>query len=365
MASEGRAQARALELLQALASEPHRFDLFQVMRRLECAYREAPRLGEGRPADEPVRFGQEPSVAFAPAAIASFSLEVNRPKLTTFSFGVFGPNGPLPLHLTQHACHRICNHEDEVLKLFLDLFHHRLLTLFYRAFASAEPTIARDRPSSDRFILFVGSLFGMGLPSTRNRGRVSDLTKLYYGGLLARQTRDADGLEFLVGDVFRVTARVEQLVGEWVEIPAANRSQLGKVNCVVGRDALLGTHVYLCAGKFRLVLGPLARDRFESFLPGSPALETLVNLVRIYAGDELTWELKLLLDRPEWYPTALGRSRLGWDTWIGVRSSMWKLAELVVDPTSRTQLATGCPVDGAGNAFEPPKRSGPQERANV
>lgn len=342
MAGEDRHETRALELLQALEREPHRFDPFQAMRRLECAFREQPRLGEAlRAADEPVRLGQEPSVAFAERPIASFSRAGDGPpRLATYFFGVFGPNGPLPLHLSEYARDRLRNAGDAALARFLDVFHHRMMTLFYRAFADGEPAIARDRPSSDRFALFVGSLLGTGLPSTRRRDLVSDRTKLHYAGLLAKQNRDADGLRALVADVFRVRAHVEQFVGEWVGIPEANRSYVGRANAALGVDTLVGTRSWLCTGKFRLVLGPLRRAQFDAFLPGSSGLEKLASLVRVYAGDELGWELRLVLAKPEWAPAALGRSRMGWNSWIGHRPSTWRGADLLLDPARRAGVAS-------------------------
>jgi type VI secretion system protein ImpH len=341
MAGEDRKTARVLELLRALASEPHRFDLFQALRRLECAFRDRPRWGEAlRPADEPVRLGQEPSLSFAERAVASFSQgEERTPRLSTFYFGVFGPNGPLPLHLTEYARDRLRNSGDATLARFLDVFHHRMMTLFYRAFADGEPAIARDRPSSDRFAVFVGSLIGTGLPSTRGRGLVSDSTKLHYAGLLAMQTRNADGLAAFVGDLFRVPAEVEQFVGEWVDIPPGHRSRLGRANCLLGLDAVIGTRTWLCESKFRLVLGPLRRDQFERFLPGSAALEELAELVRTYAGDELSWDLRLVLARPEWRAMALGGSRLGWNSWVGLSPAAWQRAEFTFDPAVRNRFA--------------------------
>jgi type VI secretion system protein ImpH len=341
MAGEDRQTTRVLELLQALGSEPHRFDLFQALRRLECAFRDRPRWGEAStPADEPARLGQEPSLSFAEKTIASFTNgDGGPPRLSTFAFGVFGPNGPLPLHLTEYARDRLRNSGDSTLVRFLDIFHHRMMTLFYRAFADAEPTIARDRPSSDPFAVFLGSLIGMGLPSTRDRGLVPDATKLHYAGLLAMQTRNADGLAACVGGLFRVPAEVEQFIGEWVDIPPGHCSQLGRANCVLGVDAVVGTRSWLCASKFRLVLGPLHRDRFEGFLPGSPALAELADLVRTYAGDELAWDLRLVLARPEWRGMALGGGRLGWNSWIGLRPERWQRAEFTFDPGSRGRSA--------------------------
>jgi type VI secretion system protein ImpH len=351
----------------ALEREPHRFDLFQALRRLECAFRERPRLGEAlRPADEPVRLAQEPSLAFADRAISSFSRGGDGPpRLTNLVFGVFGPNGPLPLHLTEYARDRLRNGADAALARFLDVFHHRMLTLLYRAHADTEPTIARDRPSSDRFATFVGALFGMGLPSTRDRDLVSDLTKLHYAGLLVRQTRDAESLESLVGDVFRVDARVEQFVGEWVEIPASSLSQLGRANCTLGVDALLGRRSWIRSGKFRLVLGPLRREQFEGLLPGTPRLERLASVVRAYAGDELAWDLKLVLAEPEWRPMALGRSRLGWNTWMGAQPAVWQRAEIVFDPACRARFTPDPSHRGQGELLASSPPSHAREQVHV
>jgi type VI secretion system protein ImpH len=346
MASEDGRPARALALLKALESEPHRFDLFQALRRLECAHPDRPRLGEaGAPAEEPVRVGQEPSVAFPDRTIASLEQGDGPPRLSTFTFGVFGPNGPLPLHLTEYARDRMLNAQDPTLARFLDIFHHRMATLFYRAFADAEPTISLDRPAADRFAVFIGSLFGTGSPSTRNRGLLPDRTKLHYAGLLAAQARNADGLAALVGDLFRVAARVEQFVGEWVDVPEGERSRLGGKNCSLGVDVLLGARTWLCAGRFRLVLGPLRRAQFDRFLPGAPDLVSLAEVVRTYAGDELTWDLELALARPDWRSLALGASRLGWDSWVGARPDTWRAAALLLTAASRVRPTTACDPD--------------------
>ncbi len=81
-----------------------------------------------------------------------------RPRLQVRLFGLLGPNGPLPLHITEYARERLRHANDPTLSRFLDLFHHRFLTLFYRAWAQAQPHVNRDRPRDDRFAVYVGSL---------------------------------------------------------------------------------------------------------------------------------------------------------------------------------------------------------------
>src|SRR5690606_19296656 len=127
-----------LTYFRALKDSPHGFDFFQAMRRIECLHPEKPRLGAGlRPMDEPVRLAQEPSMAFAPASLSSFLLPAGgRPaRMEVRFFGLLGPNGPLPLHLTEYARMRLLNAGDATFARFLDMLNHRFLMLFYRAWA--------------------------------------------------------------------------------------------------------------------------------------------------------------------------------------------------------------------------------------
>ena len=142
-------------------------------------------------------------------------------------FGLFGPNGPLPLHLTEYARERQLHHGDQTLARFADLFHHRMLLLFYRAWAQAQPTVSLDRPRDDRFADFVGALIGIGSPALHARDAVHDHAKLHFAGLLTRQVRSAEGLEALLSGWLRRAVRVEQFAGAWLPLQDTERSRLG------------------------------------------------------------------------------------------------------------------------------------------
>src|SRR4029450_2713744 len=118
-----------LAFFAALAEAPYRHDFYQTLRRLECLYETKPRWGQAlRPIDEPVRLGQDPDLSFAPAPLASFSAkDGDVPRLQVRLFGLFGPNGPLPLHVTEYARERLRHHADATLCRFLDIFHHRFI----------------------------------------------------------------------------------------------------------------------------------------------------------------------------------------------------------------------------------------------
>lgn len=341
MAGTDRQAADALELIYALEAEPYRFDFYALLRRWECAHTDKPRLGTSlRAADDPIRLAQDPSLSFAPAAISSFRAGKgsSAPRLGVEFFGLLGPNGPLPLHLTDYARDRLRNANDPTLVRFFDVFHHRLLTLFYRAWAVAQPAPSLDRPESDRFSTYVASVFGLGMPSLRQRDEVPDLAKLHYAGLLAPQVRGADGLRAILSDFFKLPVAVKEFVGHWMRLPTGERTRLGgkRETAALGLTAVVGARVWDCQHKFRIVIGPLGLGDYRRLLPGGDSLRRLVVWVRNYVGDELIWDLQLVLKQSEVPKLALGKQgQLGWTTWIASKQFSRAAADLVLDPQSR------------------------------
>jgi type VI secretion system protein ImpH len=326
----------AAELFSELARRPYSFHLYTAMRRLEAVFPDKPRFGRSqRLKDDPVRFGQEPSLAFAPSTLASFQppTATSPPRLDTFFFGLFGPNGPLPLHLTEYARDRERNSRDLTLRRFADLFHHRMLQLFYRAWADAQPTVQHDRPGEDRFAQYVGSVCGYGLDSLRGRDALPDHARLHWAGWLASPTRSAEGLERLLAGFFRMPVRVETFCGHWIHLPDAMLSRLGGAQCALGASATLGERVWDVAGKFRIVFGPCGYGDFSRLLPGSESLERLKSLVRAWVGDSMWWDVNVILKKSEVPGTQLNaRSGLGWNTWLLGGGAKRDAADYVIDP---------------------------------
>ena len=317
-------EAKRAELFRAVQAEPYRYDFFQVLRRIEALFPEKPRIGAAlRPVDDPIRLAQEPSLSFAPATLSSFTAPNDKsryPRMEVRFFGLLGPNGPLPLHLTEYARERQMHNGDRTFARFLDVFHHRFLSMFYRAWAQAQPTVSLDRPRSDRFAAYTGSLVGLGTPSMLKRDAVPDHAKLFYSGLLSRHVRNSDGLAALLSGFFRNPVRIEQFVGHWLTLPVQDRTRLGAKAGSLGGGAMVGSRVWDRQHKFRIWIGPLTLAQYESFLPGGSALAKIVAWVRQYVNFELDWDLRLVLLRAEVPQTRLGKyGRLGWTTWLGKR----------------------------------------------
>ncbi len=306
-----------------LFAAPERFGLFAALRLLEASNPDRPRFGEARRAcDEPARLCQPPHLHFPPAAIDRIDVlqDGRPPRLYTFAFGLFGPQGPLPLHVSSEAQAR--RRSDRALADFCDVFHHRLIALYWRAHAKARPAIEQDRPDANRFRHRLGAVAGLAGPAHFDRSALPDRFALFTAGLIAMQTRPTEVISRLVGLFFGVPARLEEFAGAWVDVPLAARTRIGRMGNAhrLGVDAVEGGRVYLRHHRFRLVLGSLGLGDFTQFLPGGPAQARLEAMVHHAVGLEFDWDVQLVLRRDEVPGTALGRgTRLGWTSWIAAR----------------------------------------------
>lgn len=325
MARDHRPPPDLVALAAALEREPYRFDFYRALRRVEAMHPARPRLGKATKAsDDPVRLGQQPATTFAPATLAEFQAgrEGRPPRLLVHFLGLLGPNGPLPLHLTEYVRDRLRNHNDPTFARFLDVFHHRMLELFYRGWAQTRPTVSLDRPDEDRFGTYVGSLFGIGMPAFRGRDAMPDLAKLHYAGHLSCQTRHADGLQSILGDFLKLPVRVQEFIGHWLPLPRDCRWRLGRARATgtLGESTVVGARVWDRKSKFRVCIGPVGLRDYERLLPGGVSLARVVAVVRNYVGDQLAWDLNLSLKQAEVPAIRLGAAgRLGWTTWLTSR----------------------------------------------
>lgn len=309
-------------LLARLARSPWQFGFLHTLRRIDCLQPERPRAGcSPRAADDLVRLGQQPSMRFAPSELARVEQPGSGrpPRLLVYFLGLLGPNGPLPLHLTEYARERQRNADDPTFARFLDLFNHRMLTLLFRAWGQAQPAVSFDRPDEDRFGAYLGSLSGSGMPAFRARDAMPDLAKRHFAGHLACQTRHPDGLKSMLQALLNLPVRIDELVGHWLVLPRDCRLRLGESpeTGALGRTTTIGARVWDHQSKFRVCVGPATLSDYLRLLPGADGLARVIAVVRNYVGDQLDWELNPVLAAPEVPALRLGSGvRLGWTTWL-------------------------------------------------
>lgn len=320
--TSGHQDDRLTSYREALLARPWAHDFYQVMRRIEGLNPSLPRLGEARrPAEEPIRLGQPPDLAFAPATISHVEVEPGgRLRILVNFLGLWGPQGPMPSHLTEFARERQRNHGDVALVRFADTFHHRALLLFYRAWRQAQPVAGRDSPSGDRYGTYVGALFGQGAPAWQRRTEIADDSKRYFAGHLHRSARNADGLADILSLYFGTTVRIEQFTARWMQLPQSQRFSLGRGGgaAALGTGAVVGTRVLDAQYHCCIRLGPMSVADYERMLPEGAWHGRLREWVREYVSEELDVLAIAEVERAEVPGIALGRAgRLGWTSWLG------------------------------------------------
>jgi type VI secretion system protein ImpH len=337
--------------LEALRRAPWRFGFLQTLRRLDCAQPGRPRIGGSpRAADDPVRLGQRPSMRFPPAELAGLDrTAAGRPdRLSVYFFGLLGPHGPMPLHLTDYARRRIREHNDPTFARFLDVFNHRMLALYFRGWAQAQPAVSFDRPDEDRFGDYLSSLGGTGMPSLQRRDAMPDLAKRRFAAHLGCQARHPDGLRSMLSVLLGVPVRIEELIGHWLTLPDDCRWRLGadRANGALGQTTTVGARVWDHQSKFRVRVGPVPLGTYEALLPGGALLPQVKAVVRNYVGDQLDWDLRPVLAEAEVPRLRLGvAGRLGWTTWLASGALGRDGDDLELDPeTASSTQGNGRPT---------------------
>ncbi|MDY7544843.1 type VI secretion system baseplate subunit TssG [Glaciimonas sp. CA11.2] len=326
-----------LETLKAWFNEatPWKSGFLSLLRAVAARDPMAPLPGTAHlPDEELYRLGQQPTMIFAPREIASIQVRHGRLGIRLYGLGIWGAQGPLPLHLTELAYTRIVGHHDDTLMRFADLFHHRALSQFYRAWASSQATASLDRRGEETFSLYVGSLGGID-PKEAEDSCLPVHARLASVAHLVREARNPDGISATLSYYFGVPVLIQEFIPHWIDIPTSDYSRLGHPGTpsVLGEGALLGTTIADSQHKFRLVLGPLELDQYLRFTPQGNDLQALIEWVRAFIGYEYAWDVKLLIKKNQ-APSACADTvhKLGYSTWLGKSQDHQPITGMVFEP---------------------------------
>ena len=296
-----------------LLNRGHQFSFFQAMRLVGLM---AENAVEGTSPSK-VRVRPELSLAFPAADLARIEQIDDGYRLTATFLGLYGQASPLPTFYTEDLLEESAA-DLSASRDFIDIANHRLFALLYQCLTKYQLFFQVAQEEQEAYLERLFCLIGLGEESFR-RDLPDPRSLLRYAGLLAAYPRSAVGLATFLGETLGVPVQVIQCLQRQVPVPADQRLQLGMSGCSLGVDAVLGDEITDRAGKFRIQLGPLDRESFAAYLPGTPGRRRLDALVGLYVVQPLAWDLELLHVAEELPATVLGceiGGRLGWDSWL-------------------------------------------------
>jgi len=330
------------DLIADLKEKPYRFQFFQAVRLLLLAEKAA-----GRPAAMPkgLRFRTPASLAFPASEISQFKLrgqtspseavetgqdnktgdEAAAMEMEVSFLGLTGPSGVLPSFYTEFLIERRGAHRDLAAHEFLDIFSHRLISLFYGAWEKYRFFVGYEQGKRDGFTKHLLDLLGTGKPNRNSEGDkegpVPPQVLAFFSGSLGRRPLPSSNLVAVIGSYFGVKVQLKQFVGQWIEAPGSEQSCIGKGNCALGESTFLGARMWDQQTKIRLRIGPLSREKFGSFQPGRSAAIALRHLVETCVGQSLNCDVTLVLAKDAISPPVMSADseeplRLGLNVWM-------------------------------------------------
>ena len=326
MARSGWRKDRAL--IEQLYGDSYRFDFLQAVRLLETLARDAVALADDAHADrEPVNFRSSLGAVF-PASEIDLLAPSGRtgapPEMIVNFLGLGGAFGPLPRPIGERVAERVRRH-DTAGRDFLDIFNHRLVSLFYRVRQYHRAAMSRGGPQRSDFSRRLFSVIGLATNGLQGRlDGLPDRALLQFAGLLAIAPRSLHAVERTVAVHFGIAVTGEPLIGRWVPLGEDQETRLGPDgrNSRLGDGVVLGTRYWDQAAAIRLTLGPLQLAEFLAFLPSGDAYRPLRAMVDFVCDRKVDCEFRLLLAAAEVPACRLSSrqgSRLGWTSWLATR----------------------------------------------
>jgi type VI secretion system protein ImpH len=297
-------------LEERLSREYPEFDFFQALALIE---EKASATGALHPLDSGnVRFVPDASLSFPANDIASITTHNDDVTFFLSFMGLVGSTSPLPVYFSEHV-HRF-DETSPGLRDFLTIFNHRIYVLFYHAWKKyhflRNLTAAADDPFSRCISCLVGN----------SEGKSSDpsvLRLLTYAGILAGSCRSASGLQSILSHFFGdLPVKLHQWLPRRAELP--DLAAIGS-RCQLGVNAVCGTTVLDMAGKFRVTVGPLPIDIYETFMPGSKNVAAMKQIIQSFLIDPLEFDMEIQLQSVDLIPVILGEqvAQLGQTTSLG------------------------------------------------
>lgn len=339
------AQREHDHIVSFIESEGSRFGFFQAVHLLHRLIPDAVPVGElGPPSAEPVRFQHDPQLIFHASDVAGIEVRrvngTTRAVMTTTFLGLTGSSSPMATVFAEDVL-RAEAQDEKSLRAFYDLFHHRLVSLFYRTWKKYRFTVGFKSDGSDVFSRKMLSFVGVDIGGAVHERGLGPLELLGMAPLLATRTRSGRMLNIILERALPegVGLRMEPFVARKVTVATDDRVLIGRQKHQIGFSFSIGKTVIDRSGRFRITVGPVDQEMFDSLLPGGSRHDNFRDIVQQFLPPHVEAELEVLLGSGNTTAFQLGHPKA---STIGVSA---RLPVTGAHQTMRARVLLG--VDGA------------------
>lgn len=293
-------------------------ELFALIRLLEHLMQANPKVGdETRLNQSRLRFGQTAHLAFQDRQVNQLYQKGNFVKIDIKGFGMFGSNGSLPIHLTELIYEKNTHQKNPTFNDFVDIFHNRLIALFYKSWRDAQDMPSLDGGDQWQFSRYIASFLGMA-DHRHSQPAVPIYHQFYFSSLLINQQSPRMNLQEILRSYFGMPIQIQENIGQWIDASefCTTLSHLKRQR--LGDGLLIGDKIYDATQKFRVVIGAVTPKQYLGFLQGGELAKQLIAWVEKYCRYQYQWDVEVVVDKQKITQQNLGNGiPLGYTSWIG------------------------------------------------
>ena len=311
--------------LKSLQDKARSTDFYELLRRLEQPGKRFGRSGGA--ANDPARLGQAIRLSFATGDIEGLELpeDGSVPQVAVNAVGLFGPEGPMPLHLTKWMMDRAANRwfagdkwgatSDRAFLDFANVLQHRMIGFYWRAWADRRPEVQHVHDAGGSVGSMIRALAGIGLIDDGVADGATD-AKLRHATTLFQRTESPRRLvEYLTSEIGHRIELIE-FIGVWNAIPEHLQTRLGLGASRLSDDAVVGARFFDRSNRVEIRIGPLAYDDYMSFIDDRAKQKTLRRALQFVSGGAMQFDVRLMLRAAEVPDPHLRGVRLGQSAWL-------------------------------------------------
>ena len=267
------------------------------------------------------KFGY-PGNAITKLEETSFEDGLHKVNMQVSFMGLTGCSGALPQFYSELVMQRL-RYKDTTMRDFYDMFNHRLISLYYRAWKKYKPSlnhINKDK-NKDPYTQILGLLSGG-----------YNEHQLHFSGLYSRKIRNASDLKSILTSYLGCDVAIKQMIGQWHDLKPQEQTRLASQalfegqHARLGVDTVIGKQIWDVSSSIEIHISSDDPSKAKSLLPKGSLFELSNKIIKDYVGNSVQFRLIIESDFHELEAVSLSKNscQLGANSFLGAGKNTFK-----------------------------------------